>query len=73
MSHSEPGPELASGSKNIENQRAVAEPGVFTLVLKNPLARHGYIYQPDPASEKGSIFGGNFGENSGGLTVSNME
>ncbi len=49
-----------------ENQRAVVEPGVFTLVLKNQLARQGYIYQPDPASEKVSTLGGNLGENSGG-------
>lgn len=51
---------------DIENQRAVVEPGVFTLILKNEVARHGYLYQPDPASEKVSTFGGNFGENSGG-------
>jgi glycolate oxidase len=51
---------------DIENQRAVVEPGVVTLNLKNELARYGYIYQPDPASEKVSTFGGNFGENSGG-------
>ncbi|NWF92452.1 MAG: FAD-binding protein [Syntrophaceae bacterium] len=51
---------------DIENQRAVVEPGIFTLVLKNQLARYGYIYQPDPASEKVSTLGGNFGENSGG-------
>jgi glycolate oxidase len=51
---------------DLENQRAVVEPGVFTLSLKNQLARLGYIYQPDPASEKVSTFGGNFGENSGG-------
>lgn len=49
-----------------ENQRAVVEPGIFTLVFKNELARYGYVYQPDPASEKVSTFGGNFGENSGG-------
>jgi glycolate oxidase len=51
---------------DLENQRAVVEPGVFTLVLKNQLSRYGYVYQPDPASEKVSTFGGNFGENSGG-------
>jgi glycolate oxidase len=51
---------------DIENQRAVVEPGLFTLGLKNQLARYGYVYQPDPASEKVSTFGGNFGENSGG-------
>ncbi len=49
-----------------ENQRAVVEPGVFTLALKTQLGRYGYIYQPDPASEKVSTFGGNFAENSGG-------
>jgi glycolate oxidase len=49
-----------------ENQRAVVEPGLFTLAFKNELARYGYVYQPDPASEKVSTFGGNFGENSGG-------
>jgi len=51
---------------DIENQRAVVEPGIFTLVFKNELARYGYVYQPDPASEKVSTFGGNVGENSGG-------
>ncbi len=49
-----------------ENQRAIVEPGIFTLVFKNELARYGYVYQPDPASEKVSTFGGNVGENSGG-------
>ena len=49
-----------------ENLRAVVEPGLFTLLLKNQLGRAGYVYQPDPASEKVSTFGGNFGENSGG-------
>ena len=51
---------------DIENQRVVVEPGVITLDLKNMLARHGYLYQPDPASEKVSTIGGNIGENSGG-------
>jgi glycolate oxidase len=51
---------------DIPNQRAVVEPGLFTLTFKNELARHGFVYQPDPASEKVSTFGGNFGENSGG-------
>jgi len=45
---------------DIENQRAVVEVGLFTLALKNQLARYGYVYQPDPASEKVSTFGGNF-------------
>ena len=51
---------------DIENERVVVEPGIFTLVLKNQLARYGFVYQPDPASEKVSTLGGNFGENSGG-------
>jgi glycolate oxidase len=51
---------------DVENQRAIVEPGIFTLALKNQLARHGYVYQPDPASERVSTLGGNFGENSGG-------
>ncbi len=51
---------------DIENQRVVVQPGVITLDLKNVLARHGYLYQPDPASEKVTTIGGNFGENAGG-------
>jgi glycolate oxidase len=51
---------------DIENQRVVVEPGVITLDLKNVLAKYGYLYQPDPASEKVTTIGGNFGENSGG-------
>jgi glycolate oxidase len=51
---------------DIENQRVVVQPGVITLDLKNMLARHGYLYQPDPASEKVTTIGGNIGENSGG-------
>lgn len=51
---------------DIDNQRVVVEPGVITLDLKNVLAKRGYLYQPDPASEKVTTIGGNFGENSGG-------
>jgi len=51
---------------DIENQRVVVEPGVVTLDLKSVLAKHGYLYQPDPASEKVTTIGGNFGENAGG-------
>jgi glycolate oxidase len=51
---------------DIENQRIVVQPGVITLDLKNVLAKHGYLYQPDPASEKVTTIGGNFAENSGG-------
>ncbi|MEW6719935.1 MAG: FAD-linked oxidase C-terminal domain-containing protein [Thermodesulfobacteriota bacterium] len=51
---------------DIENLRVVVQPGIVTLNLKNFLAKHGYVYQPDPASEKASTLGGNVAENSGG-------
>jgi glycolate oxidase len=51
---------------DIENLRCVVQPGVVTLDLKNALAKHGYVYQPDPASEKVTTLGGNYGENAGG-------
>ncbi len=51
---------------DLENQRAVVEPGVFNLDLQNELAQYGYYYAPDPASQKVSTMGGNLGENSGG-------
>jgi len=51
---------------DIENLRVVVQPGIVTLNLKNVLAKHGYVYQPDPASEKASTLGGNVAENSGG-------
>lgn len=48
------------------NQRVVVEPGVINLELQNTLAPLGYLYAPDPASQKVSTMGGNTGENSGG-------
>ncbi len=49
-----------------ENQRVVVEPGAITLDIKAAVAKHGYMYQPDPASEKATTIGGNLAENSGG-------
>lgn len=51
---------------DLENERAVVEPGVYNLTLQNALAPKGYYYAPDPASQKVSSLGGNFGENAGG-------
>lgn len=51
---------------DVENQRVVAEPGAVTLDIKNAIGKHGYLYHPDPASEKATTIGGNAGENSGG-------
>ncbi len=51
---------------DITNRTATVEPGVITLELQNLVAKQGFIYAPDPASQKVSTLGGNFGENSGG-------
>ncbi len=51
---------------DLANQVAVVEPGVFNLDLQNALAKHGYFYAPDPASQKVSTLGGNVGMNAGG-------
>ncbi|MCL4370498.1 MAG: FAD-binding protein [Chloroflexi bacterium] len=48
------------------NERVVVEPGVVNLDLQNLLGPMGYLYAPDPASQKVSTLGGNVGENSGG-------
>jgi len=51
---------------DLPNRCALVEPGVFNLTLQKALAPHGYLYAPDPASQKVSTLGGNVGENSGG-------
>jgi glycolate oxidase len=51
---------------DLHNRTAMVEPGVITLDLQNLLLKKGFIYAPDPASQKVSTLGGNFGENSGG-------
>ncbi|MCJ7593344.1 MAG: FAD-binding protein [Desulfobacterales bacterium] len=51
---------------DLPNRTATVEPGVITLDLQERLLRQGFIYAPDPASQKVSTMGGNFGENSGG-------
>ncbi|MFC2047528.1 FAD-linked oxidase C-terminal domain-containing protein [Chloroflexota bacterium] len=47
-------------------QRAVVESGVVNLDLQNTLKPLGFTYAPDPASQKISTLGGNFGEDAGG-------
>jgi glycolate oxidase len=51
---------------DIPNRTVTVEPGVITLDLQTLLLKQGMIYAPDPASQKVSTLGGNFGENSGG-------
>ncbi len=51
---------------DVENLRAVVEPGVVNLRLGQAMAPHGLTYVPDPSSQKACTIGGNVGENSGG-------
>ena len=48
------------------NRRCIVEPGVINLDLQDALALQGYMYPPDPASQKSCTLGGNIGENAGG-------
>jgi glycolate oxidase len=51
---------------DLPNRTATVEPGVITLDLQTLVLQQGFVYAPDPASQKVSTLGGNFGENSGG-------
>jgi glycolate oxidase len=51
---------------DIENQRAVVEPGVINLDVTKAVRTHGYYYAPDPSSQQICSIGGNVAENSGG-------
>jgi glycolate oxidase len=51
---------------DLDNQRAVAEPGVVNLWITQAVAAHGYYYAPDPSSQQACTIGGNVAENSGG-------
>lgn len=47
-------------------RRVVVEPGLVNLDLQNTLKPLGFMYAPDPASQKSSTLGGNMAEDSGG-------
>ncbi|MBN2413676.1 FAD-binding protein [candidate division KSB1 bacterium] len=51
---------------NVEDQLAIVEPGVYNLDLQNALAKYGYTFAPDPASQKVSTLAGNAAMNAGG-------
>ncbi|MGE5619884.1 MAG: FAD-binding oxidoreductase [Sphingomonadaceae bacterium] len=51
---------------DVASERAVVEAGVVNLDLQNALAPVGYLFAPDPSSQKVSTLGGNVGENAGG-------
>src|SRR5438445_4228813 len=51
---------------DIENLRAVVEPGVVNLALSQTLKPYGYYYVPDPSSQGACTIGGNVATNAGG-------
>jgi glycolate oxidase len=51
---------------DVDNMRAIVEPGVVNLRLGAATAPFGLTYVPDPSSQKACTIGGNVGENSGG-------
>lgn len=51
---------------DIPNRTATVQPGVITLDLQTAVLKKGFVYQPDPASQKVSTIGGNIAENAGG-------
>jgi glycolate oxidase len=51
---------------DVDNLRAIVEPGVVNLRLGQAMAPFGLTYVPDPSSQKACTIGGNVGENSGG-------
>ncbi len=51
---------------DIENERAVLQPGVVNLDITLAVQALGYFYAPDPSSQRACTIGGNVAENSGG-------
>src|ERR1041384_5536472 len=51
---------------NLENERAVVQPGVVNLDITLAVQDRGYFYAPDPSSQRACTIGGNVAENAGG-------
>jgi glycolate oxidase len=51
---------------DLDNERAVLEPGVVNLEITQAVERQGYFYAPDPSSQRACTIGGNVAENAGG-------
>ena len=51
---------------DLENERAVLQPGVVNLDITRAVEGQGYFYAPDPSSQRACTIGGNVAENSGG-------
>jgi glycolate oxidase len=53
-------------SVDVDNQRAVVQPGVTNLGISAAVATHDLYFAPDPSSQVVCTIGGNVAENSGG-------
>ena len=51
---------------DLENERAVVQPGVVNLDITMAVSGNGYFYAPDPSSQRACTIGGNVSENAGG-------
>ena len=51
---------------DLENERAVVQPGVVNLDVTLAVQGHGFFYAPDPSSQRACTIGGNVSENAGG-------
>src|SRR5216117_1346931 len=51
---------------DLENERAVVQPGVVNLDITLAVENSGYFYAPDPSSQRACTIGGNVAENAGG-------
>jgi glycolate oxidase len=51
---------------DLENERAMVQPGVVNLEITNAVQDSGYFYAPDPSSQRACTIGGNVAENAGG-------
>jgi glycolate oxidase len=51
---------------DLENERAIVEPGVVNLDITLAVQGQRYFYAPDPSSQRACTIGGNVAENAGG-------
>ena len=51
---------------DLNDERAVVEPGVVNLEITQAVEGQGYFYAPDPSSQRACTIGGNVAENAGG-------
>ena len=51
---------------DLENERAVVQPGVVNLDITLAVQNQGFFYAPDPSSQRACTIGGNVAENAGG-------